>query len=204
MEKMSIDTLALENSLWSILLRFFINLVVLFIIIRLIYYRYSKKDVYLFSFFMMGIMIFLIVSILETVRIQMGMALGLFAIFSILRFRTIGYSVKEMTYIFTIIGVSVINSQAHLLPPIVGMVSINAMIILTLFILESYLHKKFLTSFMIIYNKPELLNPDLSQDLLRDLSLHTGQKIEKAKIRKFDIAKGTAEIEVYYRDKNLD
>jgi hypothetical protein len=200
---MSIDALAQNSTLWSIMLRFFINLGVLFILIRVIYYKYSKKDEYLFSFFMMGIMVFLICSILETLKLQMGMALGLFAIFAILRFRTINFSVKEMTYIFTIIGISVINSQAHIPPPIVGALLINSIVILTTYLLEIYLHKKSLNTFLIIYNKLKLLNPDFNQDLLDDLSRHTGQNIVKVKIRKMNIGKGNAELEIYFKDKNI-
>lgn len=201
MEIKSIDTLAIIDSLWSIMLRFLINLVVLFIIIRVIYYKYSKKEEYLFSFFMMGIMIFFIVSILETLEIHMGIALGLFAIFSILRFRTISYSVKEMTYVFTVIGVSIINSQAHIPPPLAGAVLINSIIILTLYVLERYLLKNSFTSFTVTYKNLKLLTPDFRQDLLTDLSLHTGQKIEKIKIHRMDIGKDNAEIEVFFRDK---
>jgi hypothetical protein len=200
---MSIDALAQNSTLWSIMLRFFINLGVLFILIRVIYYKYSKKDEYLFSFFMMGIMVFLICSILETLKLQMGMALGLFAIFAILRFRTINFSAKEMTYIFTIIGISVINSQAHIPPPIVGALLINSIVILTTYLLEIYLHKKSLNTFLIVYNKLKLLNPDFNQDLLDDLSRHTGQNIVKVKIRKMNIGKGNAELEIYFKDKNI-
>jgi hypothetical protein len=152
---------------------------------------------------MMGIMIFLICSILETLKLQMGMALGLFAIFAILRFRTVNFSAKEMTYIFTIIGISVINSQAHIPPPIVGALLINSIVILTTYLLEIYLHKKSLNSFLIVYNKLKLLNPDFNQDLLDDLSRHTGQKIVKVKIRKMNVGKGNAELEIYFKDKNV-
>jgi hypothetical protein len=131
------------------------------------------------------------------------MALGLFAIFAILRFRTINYSVKEMTYIFTIIGISVINSQAHIPPPVVGALLINSIVIITTYLLEIFLHKKFFNTFLVNYKKIELLNPALNQDLLKDLSRHTGQNIEKVKIRKIDIGKGNAELEVYFRDKNV-
>ena len=150
---------------------------------------------------MMGIMIFFIVSILETLEIHMGIALGLFAIFSILRFRTISYSVKEMTYVFTVIGVSIINSQAHIPPPLAGAVLINSIIILTLYVLERYLLKNSFTSFTVTYKNLKLLTPDFRQDLLTDLSLHTGQKIEKIKIHRMDIGKDNAEIEVFFRDK---
>ncbi|HRR93748.1 MAG TPA: DUF4956 domain-containing protein, partial [Bacteroidales bacterium] len=110
---MFFNNLATEVSLLSILVRFTFNLAVLFILIFLIYYRYSKKEEYLFSYMLIGVVIFLITSLLNTVNIQLGLALGLFAVFAILRFRTVNYSVKDMTYVFTVIGISVINSQAN-------------------------------------------------------------------------------------------
>ncbi len=101
------------------MIRFAINLLVIFILVGLIYYRFTGKKEYVFSFFLMGIIIFLLCALLQTVNIQLGMALGLFAIFSILRFRTVNFSAKEMTYIFVVIGVSVINSQANIPPPVI-------------------------------------------------------------------------------------
>ncbi|MBG0859574.1 MAG: DUF4956 domain-containing protein [Bacteroidales bacterium] len=198
---MSIETLAQSSSLWSLLLRFVINLIVLFIVIVILYYKNTKKEEYVFSFFLMGIMIFLICSVLETIELQMGMALGLFAIFAILRFRTINYSVKEMTYIFTIIGISVINSQAHIPPPVVGAVIVNSVVIGAIYILEMFFRKRTLNSFTITYNKTELLNPELHQDLLKDLSAQTGQKVERVKIRKMDLGKKSAELEIFFREK---
>ena len=198
---MSIETLAQSSSLWSLLLRFVINLIVLFIVIVILYYKNTKKEEYVFSFFLMGIMIFLICSVLETIELQMGMALGLFAIFAILRFRTINYSVKEMTYIFTIIGISVINSQAHIPPPVVGAVIVNSVVIGAIYILEMFFRKRTLNSVTITYNKTELLNPELHQDLLKDLSAQTGQKVERVKIRKMDLGKKSAELEIFFREK---
>jgi hypothetical protein len=199
---MSFDSLAVQNTLLSIMIRFFTNLIVLFILIRIIYYKYSKKEEYVFSFFLMGIIIFLICSLLETVDIQLGMALGLFAIFAILRFRTVNYTVKDMTYIFTVIGISVINSQANIPPPLVGAIVVNAIIIITAFLLEIFLQKRSHTSILIIYNKLELLKPSFKKDLLKDLSAETGQNIEKVIIRKMDISKKNAELEVYFMDKD--
>ena len=201
MENFSIETFIANDTLWSILVRFAINFVVLFILVKGLYYRYSKKDEYLFSFFLMGIMIFFICSILKTVDIQLGMALGLFAIFAILRFRTVNFSVKEMTYIFTIIGIALINSQANVPPPIIGAISINTIILVSVYILEKYLQRKALLSHTLIYNKTDLLKPELRQELLQDLVFQTGYKIEKVAIRKVDIAKGSAEIEIFYSEK---
>lgn len=197
---MLLNSIHLDHSLWSLLIRFFVNLVTLFILIRFIYFRFSKKSNMLFSFFLMGIMIFLIVSLLETVEIQIGIALGLFAVFAILRFRTRNLPVKDMTYIFTVIGISVINSQAHIPPPVVGAIIVNSIVLFAAFFLELFLLKRTWCTLSIVYDKPELLTPDHKIDLLKDLSGVTGQKIEVVKIQKIDIAKGHAEIVAYYKD----
>jgi hypothetical protein len=198
---MDANTILLDNSLWNLLIRFFVNMAVLFIIVRVIYYKFSKKDEYLFSFILMGVMIFLVCSILGSVEVQMGMALGLFAIFAILRFRTVTYSVKDITYIFIIIGISVTNSQANIPPPIIGAALINLSIIFLTYFLEVYLEKNHLDKILIVYDKIELLRPGFKKDLLKDLSRHTGQNIEKCTIQKIDIEKGLAEVEVYFRLK---
>jgi hypothetical protein len=151
----------------------------------------------------MGIIIFLLVSLLETVDIQLGMALGLFAVFAILRFRTVNYSVKDMTYIFTVIGISVINSQANIPPPLIGAIVVNSIILLAAYFLEIFLQKRAHISILIIYNNLELLKPGFKKDLIRDLSAQTGQKVEKVIIRKMDIIKRNAELEIYFMDKNV-
>lgn len=198
---MSFETIALDNTLLSIMIRFFFNLLVLIILIRFIYYKFTKKAEYLFSFLLMGIIIFLLCSLLGTVDIHLGMALGLFAIFAILRFRTVNYTTKDMTYIFTVIGVSVINSQANVPPPVAGALIINSIIISAAFLLELFLRKNALTPVLLVYNKPELLNPGFREELLKELSTQTGLNIEKIRIRKIDIAKGIAELQAYFREK---
>lgn len=191
-----------EGTLLSIIIRFFVNLFVLFILIRLIYYKFTKKEEYVFSFFLVGIIIFLIVSLLVTVDIKIGMALGLFAVFGILRFRTINFTTKDMTYFFTVIGISIVNSQANVPPPVVGAIVVNSIIILTALILEISLKKQTLTSYIITFKKPELLLPSARAELIKELSAHTGLKIENVIIRKFDVTKGSAELEIFFRDHN--
>jgi hypothetical protein len=144
-------------------------------------------------------MIFLICAILGSIDLQMGLALGLFAIFAIIRFRTIQYSVKDITYVFLVIGISVINSQANIPPPIIGAVIINISIILLTYLLELFLLKKSLSKLTLIYNKTELLKPGRRKELLKDLSHKTGYNIEKVTIQNINIGKGDAEIEAYFR-----
>ena len=104
-----------QDPIWNVMLRLLATLLVLFIVIRLIYYRYSRNERRVFSFFQMGIMIFLVCILLKTVEVQLGIALGLFAIFAIMRFRSRNLSMRDMTYFFTVIGISVINAMAIVL-----------------------------------------------------------------------------------------
>ena len=201
---MSLSTLVLEHTLVSIMIRFAINLIVIFILVGLIYYRFTKKKEFVFSFSLMGIIIFLLCSLLQTVNIQLGMALGLFAIFAILRFRTVNFSAKDMTYIFVVIGVSVINSQANIPPPVMGAIVINSIVIISALLLEIFLRKDALTPLIIVYGKPELMAPEMRKELLKELSIKTGQEIEKIIIRKIDINKGNVELEGYFRDASVN
>jgi hypothetical protein len=105
-----------------------------------------------------------------------------------------------MTYIFTVIGISVINSQANIPPPLIGAIVVNAIIIIAAYILEIFLNKRTHISIVIIYNNLELLKPGLKKDLIKDLSVQTGQNVEKVIIRKMDITKKTAELEVFFMD----
>ena len=162
---MSLDNVLLENSLLNLLIRFFMNLSVLFILIGIIYYKFSHKAEYLFSYILMGVMIFLLSSILGSIEIQIGMALGLFAIFAILRLRTVQYTVKDMTYMFVIIGISVINSQANIPPPVLGALIVNLSVILITYLLELFLLRNSLEKLTIKYNKLELVKPGFKKEL---------------------------------------
>jgi hypothetical protein len=189
-----------QDPLWNVLIRFFVTLFVLFIVIRGIYYRYSGNQDYSFTFFLMGIMMFLVCILLKTVEIQMGIALGLFAIFAILRFRTENIGVKNAAYFFTVIGISVINSMANFINPVRGTILINLIIILAVYLLEIYHRKAALIKHLVIYEHLEMLKPERESDLLRDLSLRTGRNIVKIKIRKIDFNKENAELNVFFRE----
>src|SRR4030043_2463887 len=127
---------------YGIIIRFAIHIVFLIILIRGIYFRYSKKEKFLFTFFLMGITVFFLTSMLKSVFVDMGMAFGMFAVFAILRFRTRNFSLKDMSYIFTIIGLSVINSLKLVGFPVLGIVIFNILIIASAAILELITAKK--------------------------------------------------------------
>jgi hypothetical protein len=201
---MTLDQLYVgTDPLWTALIRFFVNLVVLFIVIRLIYYNFTKKEEDLFTYFLMGIMIFMVCVLLQAVEVKIGMALGLFAVFSILRFRTSNFNSKSMAYFFTVIGISAINALVSFKYPVRGTLLTNSIIIITILILEFYLKDKTLTNHQLVYDKLELLSPDKKEELLKDISDKTGKKIVRIEIKKIDLIKRTSELNIFYRDTKL-
>jgi hypothetical protein len=180
-------------------MRFVINLFFLFILIRVIYFRYSKKEKYLFSFFLVGIVIFFTGSMLKTVYMEFGMAIGLFAIFTILRFRTRNFNIKDMAYIFTVIAISAINSFKLVGFPMLGVLIFNIIIIGSAFILEEYLSKNKSGTHSIIYENLEMLKPDNEQDLLKDISEKTGKDITKIKICRINYKKKFAVLDIFFK-----
>lgn len=187
-------------TVWGILIRFAITLAFLFVLIAVIYFRYSKKERFVFTFFLIGIIVFFICSMLKGVDIAIGMGLGLFAIFTILRFRTRNFSLKDMAYIFTVIGISVINSVNMPGFPFFGFLIINSIVVLATFVLEEVIRKNSFDKQSIIYDELELLKPGNKHKLLKDLSSRTGQAILRIKIVKVDFKRETAELEIYYKE----
>jgi hypothetical protein len=184
----------------GIMIRFVINLIVLFFLIKVIYYRYCRKEMFFFAFFLMGIMIFFIGSVLNAVFLEIGMAVGLFAIFTILRLRTTNVSVKDMAYMFTVIGVSVINSLKLVGFPLLGILIINAIIIVSAYVLEKFLVKNSSESYSIAYRNLELLRSNKKQRLLKDISELTGKEVIKVKIRRVDYRSEIALLDIFYKE----
>ncbi|TFG44488.1 MAG: DUF4956 domain-containing protein [Bacteroidia bacterium] len=189
-----------SQAVWGILIRFVLNLISLLILVRILYFRYSKKEKFMFTFFLMGITVFFICAMLKNITIGIGMGFGLFAIFSILRFRTRNFSVKDMAYIFTTIGISVINSVNMMEVPIIGYLIINFIIILSVFILEEHLKKNMFSKYSISYDNLDLLKPGSNNKLIKDLSFRTGHSIIKVKIRNIDLKKDVAKLDVYFKE----
>jgi len=185
---------------FGILLRFFINLIFIFILIRLIYFKYSRKEKFLFTFFLMGITVFFITSMLKSVFIEFGMAVGLFAVFAILRFRTRNFSLKDMSYIFTTIGLSVINSLKLVGFPVLGVIIFNIFVIISAVILEEFVIRNRTVTHTIVYDNLELLKSDKKQKILKEISDLTGKEILRIKIRTIDYKKKSATLEISYKE----
>ncbi|MZP55849.1 MAG: DUF4956 domain-containing protein [Bacteroidales bacterium] len=181
-------------------IRFIITVVFLFILIRLIYFRYSKKEKFVFTFFLMGIVVFFLAAAMDSAFVQMGMGFGLFAIFAILRFRTRNFSLKDMSYIFAVIGISVITSLKLGKIPGVAVVIFDSIICLTALILERFSIKYNSTTHRIVYENLDMLKSGKKQKLLKDVSELTGRDIIRVRIRKIDFKEKVALLDIYYKD----
>ena len=189
-----------SQTFWGILIRFALNLISLLILIRILYFKYSKKEKFMFTFFLIGIIVFFICALLKDVGMGLGLGFGLFAIFSILRFRTRNFCVKDMAYIFTTIGVSVINSMSMQEVPIFGYLTINIIIIASVFILEEHLRKNSFSKYSVSYDNLDLLKPGSKNKLIKDLSSRTGHEILRVRVRNLDLKKDVAQLDVYFKD----
>jgi len=188
----------------GLLIRFCANLLITGGIIRFLYYPRSKPRDYFFTFLLTSTTIFMLLYLLDNVKIQVGFALGLFAIFGILRYRTDTLPIREMTYLFMIIGISVINALAKDLGYLELGVT-NAIFITVTWLMESSNIIRHVSSKHIIYEKIELIKPEHSEALLADLKQRTGLNITKVEIGTIDFLKDTALLYVYYdsRETNL-
>lgn len=179
--------------------RFIVDIVAVFILIRFIYYRnYKRSDLFL-TFFGFNIIIFLITYLLNKVEMSMGAAFGLFAVFSMLRYRTEGISAKDMTYLFIVIAIGLITAISK------GSwddLSIMALILLSITALleGNILIKKELTK-IVTYDKINLITPDRREELIADLKLRTGLNVQRVEIHEYDFLKDATQMTIFYYEK---
>jgi hypothetical protein len=172
------------------------------ILIRLLYYPKTKRKDYLFTYYLIGTITFLICFGLKKLDIDTGMGLGLFAIFGILRYRTDAIEIKEMTYLFMIIGISVINSLASNKISIAEMALMNFTLIGITFGLEYLWLLKHETRKTIVYERIDLIKPEHHEAMKADLELRTGLKINRFDVGKIDFLRDVAQVMIFYYDSD--
>jgi hypothetical protein len=195
------------SSFLELIARFTLNFVVIMILVRWLYYSSTKRKDYLFTYILISSVVFLLCYLLESVKLQIGFALGLFAIFGIIRYRTNPIPIKEMTYLFLIIGVSVINSLADQDTSVANMLFSNGVIVFAAFGLEKLWLLKHQSTKVVIYEKINLIKPEKYQELLKDLKERTGiTKINRVEVGKIDFLKDTCILTIYYEEpgKNIN
>ncbi|WP_273566817.1 DUF4956 domain-containing protein [Maribacter halichondriae] len=193
-----LDIPLFDNDFNKMLVRFLINLVFLTLIIRWLYYKNSKRKDYVFTYYMISFIVFFLCFTLKKYELDIGMALGLFAIFGIIRYRTDPIAIKEMTYLFVVIGVSVVNSLANKKMSYAEIIGANVIIVAAIAVIERVWLLKHEVSKEIVYEKIENIHPRNRTILKEDLEARTGLHINKITIGNIDFLRDTAIVTIYY------
>ncbi|WP_075602443.1 DUF4956 domain-containing protein [Saccharicrinis aurantiacus] len=197
MEIFNMELIDVEDFL-KLVTRFALNAFVLIILVRVLYYSGSKRKDYLFTYILIGFIVFLMCFLLENVKLELGFALGLFAIFGIIRYRTRQIEIKEMTYLFLVIGVSVINALANKKISYAELLFTNASLIFVTYLLEKVFLLKHESRKIIEYDKIDLIKPENYPLLLSDVEARTGLKVNRIDIGKIDFLRDSAKLHIHY------
>lgn len=200
-EEQNIDFLGLPffdaPGLWKLLILFGINLLVCWIITHFFYYPKSKRRDYYFTYLLFSTAIFFILYQLQNMKIEVGIALGLFGIFSMIRYRTEQLPIREMTYLFVLIAISIING-AGMASSYASFIATNVLFIILIWVLEAAGMSKHKAQKIITYEKIALIKPERREELLADLKERTGLDIIKVQVGSIDFLKDTAFLKVTY------
>ena len=196
----------LESLFSNIFIRFSFNLFIAFVIIKLIYHRDYKGNDFVFTYFMFNTLIFFFAYILGNLDINMAFGFGLFAVFAILRYRTDPIPIKEMTYLFIVITIGVINALSTNQVVFEELIFANVAIVVMTFFLEKYwvsnLVVKDYRIKTIVYNDMDMIKPENYQKLLDDVVKKTGLQIIDCKVGRINFLENWANIKIYYKKEN--
>ncbi len=188
---------------WFLIIRCLFNTAIVWFIIHFLYYKKSQRRDYYFTFMLISLSIFFLIYLLGSVKIKIGFALGLFAIFGIIRYRTESMPVREMTYLFVIIAISVINALAG---PVsfLELVATNIIFALVIWLCEGNKWIKHTACKLVQYDKINLVTPDKYDEMVADLKKRLGLDIVKVEIGAVDFLRDMAVLKVYYKPQNDD
>ncbi len=185
--------------------RLLIDFAAVFVLVRFIYYPLYKHRELFFTFFIFNLIIFLISFLLNKVELSMGAAFGLFAVFSMLRYRTEDISIKDMTYLFLVIALGLVSAvtkvkdtEDYLEYIFLGI--INAVVLILTWLLESRVLMKKEMVKVVIYENIELIKSDKQEEMLADIRTRTGINAHRFSIQKIDFLRDSAQIKIYYYD----
>lgn len=190
-----------SGSLLELILRFAFNLVVIFLVIRFGYYRYQRNATYAFTYYLFNTLIFFVCYLLSNVTLSIGFAFGLFAVFAILRYRTRPIPIKEMTYLFMVITIGVMNALST---PDIGILELlvaNLAIVIVALTAEFYWRRNGLAEIRVEYEKIENIKRENHAALMADLIARTNLDIVHFEIVRIDFLRDTVRLRIFYRDK---
>ncbi|WP_461640952.1 DUF4956 domain-containing protein [Labilibaculum euxinus] len=189
-----------SNNILELLFRFILNLAVTVFVINYVYFRATGKRSYVFTYIMISTTVFFLCFLLGSIELQLGFALGLFAIFGIIRYRTDTIPIREMTYLFLVITISVINALTRGEVSFSEIAFTNAAFMATTWVMERVWMKRHLARRTIVYDRLDLIHPSKHQELIDDIETRTGMVVAKFSIGQIDLAKGYTKLIVFYKE----
>lgn len=185
-------------------LRLLLDLSAVFILVRLIYYPLHRQKDYLFTFLLLNFLIFLICALLSTSSMHMGFAFGLFAVFSMMRYRTVTIPVKEMGYFFTCIAIAVINALVATEYAYVLLWGSSLLMLLLVLLLDRYVVLTHENKKEIIYERIELIRPDRRKEMIEDLKNRTGLTVHRVEVINVNFLRDIATVHIFYYAKEVE
>jgi hypothetical protein len=201
-EFLNIELMNWEDFL-DLVIRTLFNMVVVVYMVRYLYYRATPRKDYLFTYILIGLVVFFMCFLLENIKLELGFALGLFAIFGIIRYRTRQIPIREMTYLFLVIGVSVINALSNRKVSYAELLFTNLGIIVVIYLLEKVFLIRHETKKVINYENVELIKPENRQELIADLEERTGLTINRVEIGRIDYLRDSVRVFIYYFEDEI-
>ena len=186
---------------FNLLLRLCLNFFMCYLIAGRIYSNNIRRSDFTFTYYSLSVLVFLLCYLLANVRLELGFALGLFAIFGIIRYRTSLISIKEMTFLFVIIGVAVFNALANKKVSWVELISANAVIVGIMYARE-YLFVSKTLELEMVYDNVQLIHADRRQELYADLGQRLGVEVVDVKVCRIDCVKDAVNVIVYYKERS--
>lgn len=180
--------------------RFIVNTIFIIVLVRACYFQFSKNRPFAASYILFGTSVFMVTGLLHSAQISMGFAFGLFAVFSMLRYRTESITIKEMTYLFLVISIALLTAVGPI--SLLGISIINVIICVFAYILETGFLLPLTEEQIIKYEKIENIKPESRVDLINDLTQRTGLDIKHLNIESVDFLNDTAQIRIFYKNKH--
>ncbi|MES2567795.1 MAG: DUF4956 domain-containing protein [Bacteroidota bacterium] len=189
----------------KMLIRILVDLVTVFVLIRFIYFPIYKNKEFFFMFAIFNLIIFLVSFLLNKVDLSMGAAFGLFAVFSMLRYRTDNISIKDMTYLFLCIAVGLVSAVTKIkgasdFEEYMFLGVVNFTILLVTYVLESKMISRKEQTNTIVYENIELIQSNRQDELLADIRLRTGINVHRVSVQKINFLKDSAQLKIYFYD----
>lgn len=186
----------------SLLAGIAVNLLVALVIVRFIYYPANRNKDYVFTYLAFNTIIYFVMAFMTSAELSLGVGFGLFAIFSVLRYRTSTMSIREMTYLFVVIALPVINAMLMKGGDLLMLAAVNAIVVAILGVLEREWGFHYESQQAVRYDRIELITPDRRDQLLADLRQRTGLPIKRVEVGRINFLNDTAALRVFYDEPN--